>query len=243
MTGSMTNNAAAGAKLIAIDGPSGTGKSTVSREVARRLGAGYLDTGALYRIVTVHVLDQGVDPADSAAVVATLGSLGFDTPTDPDDQRHLLAGTDITTRIREADVTAAVSAVSAVPEVRASLLGRQREIAYSGPMVVEGRDIGTVIAPDAAVKIYLTADAEIRAARRAAQDSAEGTGNPQQSQQQVAADLARRDAADSGRAVAPLEAAVDAVVVDSTDLTIDETVLAVLDIATKKGVVIPGGNR
>lgn len=226
----MSGAAARGRQLIAIDGPSGTGKSTVARAVARQLGAGYLDTGALYRIVTLRVLESGVDPADGDAVAGLLPSLAFPIPTDPDRQRHELGGADITARIRQPDVTAAVSAVSAIPAVRAFLLERQREIAYSGPMVVEGRDIGTVIAPDAAVKIYLTADPAVRAARRADQDGIAAG--------EVAAALARRDAADSTRAVAPLEAAADAVVIDSTDLSIGQTVAAVLDAAQHEGTVI-----
>lgn len=235
------HDAARGDRLIAIDGPSGTGKSTVARAVARALHAGYLDTGALYRIVTAHVLDRGIDPGDEQGVIASLPSLTFGTPTDPDDQRQQLDGVDITARIRRDDVTAAVSAVSAIGAVRNWLLDRQRQIAYAGPMVVEGRDIGTVIAPDAAVKIYLTADAAVRAARRTRQNEEGGTGG--QSARQVAEALARRDAADSTRAMAPLEAAADAVVIDSTYLTVAETVAAVLDAAAAAGVVIPGAVR
>lgn len=229
---------APGGRLVAIDGPSGTGKSTVARAVARRLGAGYLDTGALYRIVTVHVLQAGIDPTDDDAVAASLPGLALLPPTDPDGQRHLLGGTDVTARIREDDVTAAVSAVAANPAVRAFLLQLQRDIAYGGPMIVEGRDIGTVIAPDAAVKIYLTADASVRAARRLRQNVGARIGAAA-SEAAVQADLARRDTADSTRAAAPLEAAADAVHLDSTHLTIDETVAAVLAICAKRGMLDP----
>lgn len=232
-----------GARLVVLDGPSGTGKSTVSRRLARALGAGYLDTGALYRMVTLNVLDRGIDPADSDAVAESLATLHFDTPTDPDDQRQVLAGVDVTARIRQADVTAAVSAVSAIPAVREFLLQRQRDLAYARPMVVEGRDIGTVVAPDAAVKIFLTADAAVRASRRLQQNSvsnadgsgADGPGTIEAVQQ----DLARRDTADSTRTLAPLEAAADAVLVDSTDQSIEETTKLVLAIAAERGVMPP----
>lgn len=233
-------DAAPGSRLIAIDGPSGTGKSTAARAVARALGYGYLDTGALYRIVTLHILDAGIDPADDAAVAAALPGLAFAPPTDPDRQQHLLAGTDVTARIRQDDVTAAVSAVAANPAVRAFLLGLQREIAYGAPMVVEGRDIGTVIAPDAAVKIYLTADAVVRASRRAKQNGAgSGAGTDAASVEAVQRDLDRRDTADSTRAAAPLEAAADAVLVDSTHHSIDDTTNAVLAVAAERGL-LPG---
>jgi cytidylate kinase len=220
--------------IIAIDGPSGTGKSTVARTVAERIGAGYLDTGALYRIVTLHVLKAGIDPGDADAVAAALDGLTFDVPTDPHAQVHHLAGVDVTDRIRDADVTAAVSAVSAIPAVRAFLLDRQREIAHSGRMVIEGRDIGTVIAPDAAVKVFLTADAAVRAGRRYRQDAARSAGGSVRvdpgsagsdapgidaAVDRVAEGLDLRDAIDSSRAAAPLKAADDAVVIDSTNLT------------------------
>lgn len=152
--------------VIAIDGPSGTGKSTVARRVAELLGAGYLDTGALYRIVTLHVLRRGVDPDDPSAVSECLRGLDFPSPTDPLVQRQWLDGDDVTDRIRDPDVTVAVTPVSANPAVRQFLLPRQRTLACSGRMVVEGRDIGTVIVPDATLKIYLTADAGERARRR-----------------------------------------------------------------------------
>lgn len=262
MTGGNDGGAAAGRSVVAIDGPSGTGKSTVARAVARALGFGYLDTGALYRIVTVHVLAAGIDPADDEAVAGSLAGLTLDPPTDPDGQRHVLDGADVTARIREADVTAAVSAVSANPAVRAFLLDTQRAIAHARPMVVEGRDIGTVIAPDAAVKIYLTADAAVRAARRARQNAMVGAGGasaagasasagndaggramstlPDTDVTAVEADLARRDRIDSSRATAPLTAAADAVHLDSTNLSIDETVTAVLAVAADRGLPATG---
>lgn len=219
-----------GAWLIAIDGPSGTGKSTTARGVARALGAGYLDTGALYRLVTLAVLQAGIDPADDAAVAAALPGLDLGAPpTDPDEQTHRLDGADVTARIRQQDVTTAVTPVSANPAVRALLLDRQREIAHAGPMVVEGRDIGTVIAPDAALKIYLTADAAVRASRRREQDGAASAGA-------VQADLERRDTADSQRSAAPLARAGDAVVVDSTELTAEQTVALIVRLAARRGI-------
>ena len=156
--------------VIAIDGPSGTGKSTVSRTLARRLGAGHLDTGAMYRIVALAMLRAGIDVDDETAVGDQLSLVQFRTPTDPDGQRHDLNGEDVTDEIRGHAVTLAVTPVSANPAVREWLRERQERIAHSGRMVVEGRDIGTVIAPDAALKVYLTADVAERARRRHAQD-------------------------------------------------------------------------
>ncbi len=227
--------------MIAIDGPSGTGKSTVARRLARQLGAGYLDTGAMYRIVTLAVLNAGVDPVDNSAVAALLPELQFDSPTDPDRQQLHLAGVDVTGEIRSADVTSAVSPVSANPQVRAWLKDRQQAMARSGRMVVEGRDIGTVIVPDAALKVYLTASADVRAARRHGEEwagagSGAGVGSRSDDLEKVRQALVRRDRYDSTRAVAPLHAAADAVVLDSTDLDIDQVVGAVLLLAAERGI-------
>jgi len=218
--------------VIAIDGPSGTGKSTVARKVAASLGAGYLDTGAMYRIVTLAVLNAGIDPYDDEAVARLLDTLTFVSPTDPDAQQHLLAGSDVGGAIRTAAVTSAVSPVSANPAVRAWLKGRQQELAAAGRMVVEGRDIGTVITPDATLKIYLTADERVRALRRHADTAARTTGDVET----VRASLALRDAHDANRTHAPLMAAADAVVLDSTDLEISQTVEAVLTLAAERGI-------
>lgn len=250
--------------VIAIDGPAGTGKSTIARRVAVALGAGYLDTGAMYRIVSLAVLDAGIDPTDPAGVAELLPRLTFDMPTDPAGQRHVLAGRDVSDEIRGQDVTLAVTPVSANPAVRAWLLGRQRELAYSGRMVVEGRDIGTVVTPDAPLKIYLTADATERARRRHRQNTvragvpagrtgesrdpvdtaaaANFDGNPDDSGSAaadlaaVALDLHRRDSHDSTRQHAPLQAAQDAVVIDSSELAVDETVECVLTLASERGI-------
>jgi CMP/dCMP kinase len=222
--------------VIAIDGPAGTGKSTIARGVALALGAGYLDTGALYRIVTLGVLEAGVDPTDDAAVSAVLPRIELVPPVDPENQRHLLGGRDVSAEIRGPAVTLAVTPVSANPVVRRFLLDRQRRIAHSGRMVVEGRDVGTVIAPDARLKIYLTADAAVRADRRYRENHAGEGDLAATSMTEVALDLRRRDVHDSTRPHAPLQAAADAVVIDSSDMGIDEAVASVLKLAAERGI-------
>ena len=225
--------------VIAIDGPAGTGKSTVARRVAQALHAGYLDTGAMYRIVTLAVLRAGVDPVDDAAVAAVLPALTFESPTTADRQEHVLDGDRVTSEIRGSAVTLAVTPVSANPAVRSFLLDRQRRLARSGRMVVEGRDIGTVVVPDADLKIYLTADATQRARRRHRQNAAlvgAGTGEVGLDLAAVATDLHRRDSKDSSRTHAPLQAAADAVVVDSSELAVEETVARVLALAADRGI-------
>ncbi|WP_340688489.1 (d)CMP kinase [Amycolatopsis coloradensis] len=225
--------------MVAMDGPSGTGKSTVSRKLATKLGAGYLDTGAMYRMVTLAVLRAGVDPADADAVadVAVKAELGIGTS--PDEATVTLAGEDVAAEIRGADVTTAVSPVSAVPAVRELLVTRQREIIAEvlgrvGGIVVEGRDIGTVVSPDAPLKIFLTASAEVRAARRSAQDSAAG----RESTVDVAkAAVERRDHLDSTRAASPLRAAEDAVEVDTSALNIDQVIVALAELALHRGLL------
>lgn len=221
--------------VIAIDGPAGTGKSTIARRVAQALNAGYLDTGAMYRIVTLAVLRAAVDPADEEAVAAILPDLAFDSPTNAGPQRHSLLGADVGTEIRGPAVTLAVTPVSANPAVRTWLLDRQRLLARSGRMVVEGRDIGTVVVPDADLKVYLTADADERARRRHRQNAAL-VGGPSPDLAAVATDLHRRDSKDSSRTHAPLQAAADAVVVDSSELAVEETVARVLALAAERGI-------
>ena len=220
--------------VIAIDGPSGTGKSTVARDVATAVGAGYLDTGAMYRIVTLEVLRAGIDPADADAVANLLPRLQFSSPIDPSDQRQVLATGDVTDEIRSPAVTLAVTPVSANPAVRSFLLGRQQRLARSGRMVVEGRDIGTVVVPDAELKVYLTADAGERARRRYRQHAEIGArGGDLAAVQQ---DLQRRDSSDSSRAHAPLQVAADAVVLDSSQMQRSETVARVLELAAQRGI-------
>jgi cytidylate kinase len=215
------------AGVVAVDGPSGTGKSTVARELARQLGARYLDTGAMYRAATAAVLRAQADPADADAVIQVVEAVRIDITTDPDDQRVSVDDTAVDAEIRGPAVTAAVSAVAAVPRVRELLVGRQRELIGAGGIVVEGRDIGTVVAPGAAVKVYLTASAAERARRRSAQDGHDVDA--------VAADIARRDAFDSARAVSPLQRADDAVVVDSTDLSVPDVVARIAAMADRVG--------
>jgi cytidylate kinase len=203
--------------VVAVDGPSGSGKSTVSRRLALALGARYLDTGAMYRAVTLAVLLAGVDPQDAATVAKVAREARLTSGIDPEHPVITLDGVPVDREIRGADVTAAVSAVAAVPAVRALLVSRQREIiADAGRIVVEGRDIGTVVVPDADLKVFLTAAADERARRRSAEQATDLAA--------TAADLARRDRLDSTRRTDPLAQASDAVVLDSTALDIDEVV-------------------
>ena len=208
------------ALVVAVDGPSGSGKSTVSRRVAQALGARYLDTGAMYRAVTLAVLQAGVDPHDAETVAKIAIEAEVTIGTDPDDPHILLDGTLVDGPIRGAEVTGAVSAVSAVPAVRQVLVDRQREIIAvartEAGIVVEGRDIGSVVAPDAELKVYLTASASERARRRSFEQAADLLA--------TAADLQRRDHLDSTRTTDPLVQAPDAVVLDSTEIGIDEVV-------------------
>jgi cytidylate kinase len=200
---------------VTLDGPSGTGKSSVARGVARRLGAAYLDTGAMYRAATVAVLDAGVDPEDAEAVARTVAAARIVVGTEAGSERVEVDGVDVAVRIRGAEVTRSVSAVSAVPAVRRQLVAQQRELAgTAGAVVVEGRDIGTVVLPEATLKVYLTAAPEVRAQRRAGQL---GLTEPAEIDA-LAADLRRRDEYDSSRADSPLRPAADAVVVDSSEL-------------------------
>ncbi len=219
--------------VVAIDGPSGTGKSSVAKELARQLGAAYLDTGAMYRIVTLWVLRAGVDLADPAAISAATAQVPMSVGSDPDAQTALLAGEDVSTPIRGTEVTGAVSAVSAVPAVRERLVRQQRELAEGsgGAVVVEGRDIGTVVLPDADVKIYLTASAQARAQRRNTQNISGGGADEYE---RVLADVQRRDHLDSTRAVSPLRPAEDAVQVDTSDMTQDQVVAHLLDLVRTK---------
>jgi cytidylate kinase len=209
------------ALVVAIDGPSGSGKSTVSRGVATALGLRYLDTGAMYRAATWLALHHSVPLDDGAALTRLVQSEPVEISTDPAPAVVTAAGQDVSLAIRGADVTAAVSQVSAVPEVRAHLVARQREIIGAGGIVVEGRDIGAVVVPDAPVKIFLTADPEVRAQRRAA-ETADAVESTKES-------LARRDRLDASRASSPMAQAPDAVVVDATDLTVDQVVARILD--------------
>jgi cytidylate kinase len=216
--------------IVAIDGPSGTGKSSTSRAVAAKLGLSYLDTGAMYRAITWWMLGNGVDVADQAAVADQAGKAVIVAGTDPAAPTITVDGLDVSAPIRTQEVTAAVSAVSAVPEVRQRMVELQRTTtaAAAGGIVVEGRDIGTTVLPDATVKIFLTASAEARAARRSGELKGAVTVAATQ------ADLIRRDAADSGRKTSPLAKAADAVEVDTTQLTLEQVIECVVTLVEEK---------
>ncbi|MDT0310391.1 (d)CMP kinase [Streptomyces sp. DSM 44917] len=215
--------------IVAIDGPSGTGKSSTSKAVAARLGLGYLDTGAQYRAMTWWMLANGVDVADAAAVAAACAKPSIVSGTDPLAPTITVDGTDVAGPIRGREVTSAVSAVSAVPEVRARITELQRSLASetaaaAGGIVVEGRDIGTTVLPAADVKIFLTASPEARAARR----SAELSGADAAGLAATREALLKRDAADSGRTASPLAKAADATEVDTTELTLEQVIECVV---------------
>ncbi|GII76952.1 cytidylate kinase [Sphaerisporangium rufum] len=215
------------ALVVAMDGPSGSGKSSASRGVARALGLRYLDTGAMYRAITWWMREHGVDTGDPAAVAARAADPVLQIGTDPAAPGITVDGVDVAAAIRTTEVTSAVSAVSAVPEVRARLVAEQRAVIGAGDIVVEGRDIGTVVAPEAPVKVYLTASPEARARRR----SAELAGTTVEAQR---AAMARRDALDSTRKADPLVMAADAVEVDTTEMTLDEVVAEVLRLVKER---------
>jgi cytidylate kinase len=224
-------------KVIALDGPSGSGKSTVARGVAQALGWRYVDTGATYRAATLAVLRAGTDLADADAVAAVVASADVDLSTDPAAAAVRLDGEDVTTVVRGPEVTAAVSAVSAVPAVRARLVSLQRRLAGDAGAVLEGRDIGTAVFPEAVVKVFLDASAEVRAARRAGDsDAGVSVTAGQTAVAAVAADLARRDRLDSSRTASPLQAAQDAVHLDSSTLDAAQVVERVLDLARRAGL-------
>lgn len=205
--------------VVAVDGPSGAGKSSASRGAAQALGLRYLDTGAMYRALTWWLLYRGVDVRDSAAVAGLAADPVIEVGTDPGAPWVRVNGTDVTAEIRSREVTGAVSAVASVPQVRAHLIAQQRDIIAAGGIVAEGRDIGTVVAPDAPVKVFLTADSAERASRRAAQTS-QATASTQ-------ADQDRRDRLDSAQSAK----AEDAVEIDSTALGLGEVVDTIVRLA------------
>lgn len=216
--------------VVALDGPSGTGKSTVAQRLAIALGTRYLDTGAMYRAATLAVLRAGAEPSDAAAVSAVVAVTRIAVSTDPRRPGVHLDGEPVDREIRERPVTAAVSAVSAVGAVRSQLVAAQRAVIGGGGIVVEGRDIGTVVWPQADVRVYLTASPQTRARRRA------GPAASAAEVAEVAVDIARRDAFDSSRAESPLRPASGALTLDTTDLEIDEVV------ASLEQLVLGGGN-
>ena len=221
--------------VVAIDGPSGSGKSSVSKGVAAEFDLEYLDTGAMYRAFTWFMLAQGADLTSPQAIAGLADRPTLRSGTDPKDPSISVDGTDVTVAIRSTSVTAAVSAVSAVPEVRERLVALQRAAveqasAKGRGIVVEGRDIGSVVLPQANPKIYLTADPEVRAQRRAAEN--QGLDRGTQDVAATAESLRNRDAADSARKVSPLQLAPDAQVVDATDLTLPQTIAAVAELVS-----------
>ncbi|WP_425835604.1 (d)CMP kinase [Streptomyces fractus] len=220
---------AAAAVIVAIDGPSGTGKSSTSKAVAAQLGLSYLDTGAQYRAITWWMVNNGIDLDDPSAIAAVAGKADIVSGTDPGAPTITVDGTDVAGPIRTAEVTSKVSAVSAVPEVRARITELQRSIALGAEkgIVVEGRDIGTTVLPDADLKIFLTASPEARAARR----SGELKGSDVKATQEA---LVARDKADSSRKTSPLAKAGDAVEVDTSDLTLQQVIECVVTLVEEK---------
>ena len=217
---------------VAIDGPSGAGKSTLARSAAARLNMLYVDTGAIYRTIGCAVRRRDIDPADQAAVVAALPELDIGLTYGDDGLQHMeLNGEDVTAEIRLPEISRYASVVSAYPEVRAYLLEMQRRLAREHSVIMDGRDIGTVVLPDAEVKIYLTAAPETRARRRMLELEQRGTPEPFE---KVLADLEKRDWDDSHRPVAPLRRAEDAVALDTTDLDFQESAEALLGIIRER---------
>ncbi|MDT3399508.1 (d)CMP kinase [Streptomyces sp. B1866] len=220
------------AVIVGIDGPAGTGKSSTSKAVAAKLGLRYLDTGAQYRAITWWMLNNGIDVADPAAVASAADKPSIVSGTDPAAPAISVDGVDVSGPIRGQEVTSHVSAVSAVPEVRARITELQRAIAAAAErgIVVEGRDIGTTVLPHADLKVFLTASPEVRAARR----NGELKGKEAVDLATTQAALARRDAADSGRTTAPLAKAEDAVEVDTSELTLEQVVECVVTLVEER---------
>lgn len=216
---------------VAIDGPAGAGKSTIARAAAAQLGFVYVDTGALYRTIGLAVCRRGIDGTDVPGILTTLPEIQVGLTYQDGAQHVLLDGEDVSDAIRTPQISTYASQVSSVPEVRAYLLDLQRDLARRQSVIMDGRDIGTVILPDAKVKIFLTASPEKRAARRCAELREKGQDVTVEG---VLADMERRDALDASRAVAPLKQAEDAVLVDTSDLTLEQSIEAVLTVIRDK---------
>lgn len=216
---------------VAIDGPSGAGKSTVARAAAAKLGYVYVDTGAMYRAIGLAVCRRGISGDDIAGIVATLPTVELAIRYQDGEQHILLCGEDVSDAIRTPEIAKYASQVSAVPEVRAFLLETQRNMAKNGNILMDGRDIGTVILPDAPVKIFLTASDEARAQRRYLELCEKGQ---QVTFDQVLHDIRQRDLQDSTRAVAPLRQADDAVLLDTSDISLEQSIEAVLRIIRER---------
>lgn len=217
---------------IAIDGPSGAGKSTMARKVAAELNYLYVDTGAIYRSVSLYAYRAGVDKTDSEKIVSLLPEIHIDMQYQADGIQHMiLNGEDVTDAIRQNEVSLYTSAVAAIPAVRAFLLDLQRNLAATHNVIMDGRDIGTVVLPAADVKIFLTASAEDRARRRHAELAAKGLPDCYET---VLADIIERDRKDTTRAAAPLRQAEDAIAVDTTGLSLQESFDALLETIRRK---------
>ena len=222
-------NGAAQPVIVAIDGPSGTGKSSTSKAVAAQLDLSYLDTGAQYRAITWWMVTNGIDTDDPSAIAAVAGKADIVSGTDPANPTITVDGTDVAAAIRTQEVTSKVSAVSAVPDVRARITDLQRSIAAGAEkgIVVEGRDIGTTVLPDADLKIFLTASPEARAARRSGELKSVDVNATREA-------LIKRDAADSSRKTSPLAKAADAAEVDTTELTLAQVIECVVTLVEEK---------
>lgn len=216
---------------VAIDGPAGAGKSTIARAAAAQLGFVYVDTGALYRTIGLAVCRRGIDGTDVPGILATLPEIQVGLTYQDGAQHVLLDGEDVSDAIRTPQISTYASQVSSVPEVRAYLLDLQRDLARRQSVIMDGRDISTVILPDAKVKIFLTASPEKRAARRCAELREKGQDVTVEG---ILADMERRDALDASRAAAPLKQAEDAVLVDTSDLTLEQSIEAVLTVICDK---------
>ena len=216
---------------VAIDGPAGAGKSTIARRLAKELSFIYVDTGALYRAIGLYALRQGIDPADAEAVAGTLNGLTVSLGYVGGEQRVFLQGEDVSDGIRTPEVSMAASRVSAVPAVRAFLLKTQRDMAAAQSVIMDGRDIGTTILPDADVKIFLTASPEARADRRFRELQEKGTATTYEA---VLADMKQRDYDDEHRAVSPLRRAADAVLVDTSHDTLEQSVARLRALVTAR---------
>ncbi len=217
---------------IAIDGPAGAGKSTIAKALAEKLSYVYLDTGAIYRTVAYHMFLMGISPKDKDGVRRLIDDVNVSIEWQEDGRQHMiLNGMDVTDEIRSPEISMGASTVSAYPFVRDVLLDLQRDVARRENVIMDGRDIGTVVLPHADVKIFLTASAAVRARRRCKELEEKGKA---QSYKEVLADIEKRDEQDMTRAVAPLCCAPDGIKVDSSDLSIDEVVTAIYAIAAEK---------
>lgn len=217
---------------IAIDGPSGAGKSTLAKSISQKLGYLYVDTGAIYRTIGYYAFSHGIDPKDETAVADSLPDISVSLVYGDDGLQHMmLNGVDVTKEIRLPEISMYASAVSAHPPIRAHLLEMQRKMARENSVVMDGRDIGTVVLPDATVKIFMTADAQERARRRCLELEQRGTPEPFE---QVLADIQQRDWNDSHRTTAPLKQADDAILLDTTNLNYDESEAELIKIIQEK---------